>query len=69
MQITEEHNAHQCRYSEDKQVEIRQGLPFTTGLPQTPNKESLEALEEALGRKNLASSESTEALLEDMGIR
>jgi DNA-damage-inducible protein J len=47
-----------------KQVELQEGLPFRV---QIPNKDTVEALNDAKNRRNLQSFGSIEELLNDLG--
>ncbi len=49
-----------------KQVELQRGLPFSVQLP---NETTAQALEEARTRQKLASFNTLDDLLEDLGIR
>ena len=49
-----------------KQVELSRGLPFSV---QIPNETTAQALEEARSRQNLASFNTLDDLLDDLGIR
>ena len=49
-----------------KQVELQRGLPFSV---QIPNETTAQALEEARSRQNLASFNTLDDLLDDLGIR
>ncbi len=51
-----------------KQVELRQGLPFSVELPKIPNKETMEAIREAENPEALCSFETPEALFEELDI-
>ena len=51
-----------------KQVELRQGLPFSVELPKVPNEETLEAIREAENPETLCSFETPEALFEELDI-
>ena len=49
-----------------KQVELQRGLPFGVRIP---NETTTQALEEARTRQNLATFNTLDDLLEDLGIR
>jgi DNA-damage-inducible protein J len=49
-----------------KQVELQRGLPFSVQLP---NETTAQALEDARTRQNLASFNTLDDLLEDLGIQ
>lgn len=49
-----------------KQVELQRGLPFSV---QIPNETTAHALEQARTRQNLASFNTLDDLLEDLGIQ
>ena len=51
-----------------KQVELRQGLPFSVELPKIPNKETMEAIREAENPEALCSFETPGALFKELGI-
>jgi DNA-damage-inducible protein J len=50
-----------------RQVELRQGLPFSVRLP-NPNVDTVRAIEDAKNRRNLETFNDTDALFEDLDI-
>ncbi len=55
-----------------KQIELQQGLPFAVTIPQsvfnTPNSETLAALQEAQDLEQLPTFDTLEELYKDLGI-
>jgi DNA-damage-inducible protein J len=55
-----------------KQIELQQGLPFAVEIPQsvfnTPNSETLAALQEAQDPEQLPTFDTLEELYKDLGI-
>ena len=50
-----------------QQVEHQQGMPFRDAM-QNPNTETIQAIEDAMKRRSLESTTSTDAFFEDLGI-
>ena len=49
-----------------KQIGYQRGLPFDISLPEEPNEETIQAIEDSIQGRNLTRVESVDALFEEL---
>lgn len=49
-----------------KQIGYQHGLPFDVSLPDEPNEETIQAIEDSLHRRNLNKAQSVDALFDEL---
>jgi len=49
-----------------KQIGYQHGLPFDVILPEEPNEETIQAIDDSIHRRNLNKAESVDALFEEL---